>query len=162
MNNPKAYDEYSKMTMPELCEIMANFGIGESKANIARLIYEERQMAQKHKYEKEQIELQHSLNRALLKEQLDGQGELIKAQIKSQTRWMKFSIIGILIASIIGAIIGAILQPIVSRQLAVPYQSIQERKTEQLPQEEHTSSVQGHQAEKEPKSSIANSLKGNE
>ena len=94
MINPKTYEEYSKMSTPELCEAMADFGISESKANIARLIYEERQMAEQHKKEKERIELQHKLNM-----------ELMNRQVK----WIKFSAILTAISTLTAAIAGALL-----------------------------------------------------
>ena len=109
MNNPKAYEEYSKMSMPELCEAMADFGISESKANIARLIYEERQMAKQHEYEMSQIEFQHDKNIELLKAELAKQEKMINAQIKSQSKWMKFSVIITAISTLSAAIAGALV-----------------------------------------------------
>ncbi len=46
MNYPKAHEGVSKLITPEFAEIMADREEIGSKANIARLIYEERQMAE--------------------------------------------------------------------------------------------------------------------
>lgn len=45
MNFQKEYDEILKLPNPELCEIMAGREEEGSKANFAKFIYEERQMA---------------------------------------------------------------------------------------------------------------------
>lgn len=83
MNFPNEYEKYSKMSMQDLAEIMGNHEELKSKANIARLVYEERQMAQ-----------QHELNRKLIMEQV---------------RWMKFSVIAVLVAAVVGAVVASIL-----------------------------------------------------
>jgi dsRNA-specific ribonuclease len=148
------YEKYKQLPMKELCAIMASYTDEGSKANIARLVYEERQMEQKYKYEKEQIKLQHENNRSLLIEQLKVQKELINIQIKAQTKWMKFSIIGVLFASLIGAIVGAILQPVVSWQLIRPPQSNQEKMTAPKPQQQPLFSTTGRLSGKESNSSF--------
>lgn len=83
MNHPGLYDDYSKLSDPELCEIMAAREECGSKANIARLVYEERMMQR-----------QHKLDRSLIQEQV---------------KWMKFAIMIGFLGVILGAIITAML-----------------------------------------------------
>jgi len=109
MNFQKDFEEISKLPMPELAEIMAGREEIGSKANFAKLIYEERQMAKKHEYEKEQIQLQHKLNMALMTKQL---------------RWIKFSAILNALAIIAGVLLGWYLSEIKSVQN--PKESVQQ------------------------------------
>jgi hypothetical protein len=101
MNFPKEYEEYLKLPTPELAEIMGGHEELKSKANIARLVYEERQMEKKHEYEKEQIELEHKLNMELMTKQL---------------RWIKFSALLNAVAIIAGVLLGWLLAELKSLQ----------------------------------------------
>lgn len=91
MNFPGLYEKYKELPMQELCEIMADYESSKSKANIARLVYEEQKMAKKHKYELQQIQKQHDLNMDL---------------VTRQVRWIKFSAVLNAIAIIIGIVLG--------------------------------------------------------
>ena len=122
MNYPKAYEEYLKLPMPELAEIMAGREETGSKANFAKLIYEERQMQERHRYEKEQIELQHKLNLELMNKQL---------------RWIKFSAILNAIALLAAVLLGWFLQELKSS----PNLSINARPTLQSQIESSTSAT---------------------
>lgn len=70
----KTWSEYSKeceqQTDEELAGRMENYGLSESKARIARIVYETRQINRQHHLNKENIELQHSLNAPIVEKQL--------------------------------------------------------------------------------------------
>jgi len=91
MNFPNEYEKYRQLPMPELAEIMGGHEELKSKANIARLVYEELQMTKQHEYNKEQIQLQHRLNMELMTKQL---------------WWMKFSAILNAIALLAAVVLG--------------------------------------------------------
>lgn len=91
MNYRNEYEKYKKLSTDELAEIMGGREEIASKANIARLVYEERQMEQQDRYNKEQIELQHKLNIALVKEQV---------------KWVKYSAVITAVATILAALLG--------------------------------------------------------
>lgn len=89
MNFPKDYDEISKISsLPELAEIMAGKEQEGSKANFAKLIYENLQR-----------ETQHKLNMELINKQL---------------RWMKFAAIFNSITIIAAVLLGFFLQELKS------------------------------------------------
>ena len=91
MNFPNEYEKYRQLPMPELAEIMGSHEESKSKANIARLVYEEKQMAKQHEYNKDQLQLQHKLNMELMTKQL---------------RWIKFSAILNAVAIIAAVLLG--------------------------------------------------------
>lgn len=133
VDHKKIYDEYKSMSKTELCHEIADLLGGIKSAEIAKLALKDKQVEEKYKYEKEQTDLQHKLNRVLLKEQLSGQSELVKMQIKAQARWMAYSIIGVLLAAVTGAVIGSILNPLISQRLKHTPQSSQVKMTASLP-----------------------------
>jgi hypothetical protein len=94
MNFPGIYKEYLQLCDQDLAEIMAGRKETESKANIARLVYEERQRNK-----------QYELNLNLLNKQL---------------RWMKFSAILTAISTLTAAIAGACLTYILIRSTPQP------------------------------------------
>lgn len=108
MNLPGQYEKYKDLPMQELCEIMAGYENLNSKANIARLIYEERQMEERHKNEKEQIELQHKFNMELM---------------NKQVKWIKFSAILTAIVTLSAVVLGWYLSEM--KQIKSPQQQPQ-------------------------------------
>jgi len=95
-NDPnQIYEQLKSKSIPELCREIAQLEGTISKPLIARLIIEERQMEEKIKFEKEQIQLQHTLNTELMTKQL---------------RWMKFSAILNAIALLAAVVLGWFLQ----------------------------------------------------
>ena len=92
MNYPKLYQDYSACETQELCEIMAGREECGSKANVARLVYEERMMQK-----------QHEIDRSLVLEQV---------------KWMKFSVGAAVFATVFGAVAGAITTATLQERLA--------------------------------------------
>lgn len=104
-NFPGKYEEYQDLPSPELAEIMGGREEIASKSNIARLVYEQRQMEQQDKYSKEQIELQHQRNR----ENIDYQHALNLQVVTKQLRTMKTTAYLAAASTLLAALAGAYL-----------------------------------------------------
>lgn len=115
MNPDEEYEKLKSMSMPELCSKIAQLEAGHTTTNLAHLALELKQMEEKFKYEKEQIQLQHKLNMEL---------------VTKQVRWIKFSVILNCVAIILGVVLGWFLselkssqQPKSNPQSAIQFQS---------------------------------------
>jgi hypothetical protein len=110
LNDPnEMYEHLKSKSLPDLCKEIAQIEGTISKPLIARLIIEERQMQEKFKYEKEQVQIQHKLNIELTKKQL---------------RWMKFAAILNAIALLGAVLLGWYLQEWKSQ--SIPAKSTQQ------------------------------------
>lgn len=86
----------------ELAGRMSDYGRSESKMQIARVVYETRQMRRQHEYVKEQIELQHKRNTELT---------------EKQGRWIKWSAVLTAVSTLTAAIAGSLVTYMLTRPL---------------------------------------------
>lgn len=105
MNFPSEYKKYKELSMPDLAEIMAGHEELQSKANIARLVYEEKQTEQRFEAEKNHMKVQHVLD----KDNIELQHKLNEEIVKKQLKLMKVSTIITSLSTVTAALAGAYL-----------------------------------------------------
>jgi hypothetical protein len=123
-------EDCEKQPDEELAGRMENFSNDESKARIARIVYETKQIKRQHEYQIKQIEIQNQFNT-----------QLAERQIKANKSFLRITVIATILAAIVGAIVGGI------SQFAIPllFQSSLSQKQQQ-PVRSHieSSSVEAH------------------
>src|ERR1039457_282381 len=96
------YKDCELQSDEELAGRILDFDYSKVNTEIARIVYEARQMKRQHEYVKEQIELQHQKNTELT---------------ERQGKWIKFSAILTAISTLTAAIAGACLTYMLTRPL---------------------------------------------
>jgi hypothetical protein len=107
----KYYKDCEQQPDEELAGRMLDYDYTKVNTQIARVVYESRQMKRQHEYQVKQIELQNAFN-----------SESLKEQIKTNKKFLHITVIATISASILGAVIGGYAQFAIPRYFQKPFQ----------------------------------------